>query len=572
MAKSKSLCRAANGIFVRNIGWKQTASGFAQHKFYLGRDEHQARVASLRLEQLWDEIVRFWRGLDYDARTARPVWSEETFAIADAIRSGQTVVHLAPPPDVHDALTVNLWLGDLRRTHTCIHIELADPETQKAVTELNRHFALEMIDRGRELLREQQPSGDSLLAALEAYGVWIEKHFRGLDDRRTAWGGTQSRHVAFIRRHLPDVPLAELDAQRIDEVLDVLRRRPLGEAGKRVSVAWTRNCIKQFRHFLRWLNKSSSFSWKRPADLEVTRMSIPRVPQELGILARSSQVQTHTEDELKTLWTYGSPFHRVLMLLSLNCGFGRAEIASLEMTEVLLHQKHPRSSELGLASTETDSWIFRVRHKSSVYGEWKLWPETVAGITWWLKRRQAIAGSPENTTLLLNRKGQRFDTPTKGNHQNLQIPNTWFALVRQIRKDSPGFRALSFNKLRKTGGNLVRQRAGGELAGVFLAHGTPMKSDELLDLYTNRPFAKVFEAIDAVGEGLRSLWAAVPVPFPEEEASRSPNISLGTTKRIASMIAQGYKVSYVATTLGVSTETVRRWAKRSVDGGELSPQ
>lgn len=70
MANKKSLCRASNGLFVRNIGWKQTPSGYSQHKFYLGRDEQKAMLASLRLEQLWDQVTEFWNGLDHFVKTA----------------------------------------------------------------------------------------------------------------------------------------------------------------------------------------------------------------------------------------------------------------------------------------------------------------------------------------------------------------------------------------------------------------------------------------------------------------------------------------------------------------------
>jgi hypothetical protein len=35
MARKKDLCRASNGLFVRNLGWKQSLTGYSQHKFYL---------------------------------------------------------------------------------------------------------------------------------------------------------------------------------------------------------------------------------------------------------------------------------------------------------------------------------------------------------------------------------------------------------------------------------------------------------------------------------------------------------------------------------------------------------
>ncbi len=37
----------------------------------------------------------------------------------------------------------------------------------------------------------------------------------------------------------------------------------------------------------------------------------------------------------------------------------------------------------------------------------------------------AVSTPPQ---LLVTRKGQRYDTPTKGNHPNFQIPNGWYAL------------------------------------------------------------------------------------------------------------------------------------------------
>ena len=46
----------------------------------------------------------------------------------------------------------------------------------------------------------------------------------------------------------------------------------------------------------------------------------------------------------------------------------------------------------------------------------------------------------------------------------------------------------------------------------------PLRADVQLDLYTNRPFAKVFAATDAVGEDLRPLWAGVADPYPDAPA------------------------------------------------------
>ena len=65
------------------------------------------------------------------------------------------------------------------------------------------------------------------------------------------------------------------------------------------------------------------------------------------------------------------------------------------------------------------------------------------------------------------------------------------------------FRRLSYGKLRKTAASLIRRFADGEVAGVFLAHGQPVESDDLLEIYSNRPFGKVFDALRRVGEYLQ---------------------------------------------------------------------
>jgi hypothetical protein len=87
MAKKKMLCRAENGSYVRNLGWKRSQAGYSQHKFHLGRDESKATMANLRLEQLWQEVCKRWvRENQYELDpTDRPVWDNVTFAIAEAI-------------------------------------------------------------------------------------------------------------------------------------------------------------------------------------------------------------------------------------------------------------------------------------------------------------------------------------------------------------------------------------------------------------------------------------------------------------------------------------------------------
>lgn len=596
--KSKhQLCQAANGLYVRNLGWKSTPRGPRQHKFYLGRDAGQASVANSLLEELWAATCRRWERSQLltlkpqesspsnsklltdestgvsailtigvpeteSAIEGRPVWDETMLVIAEAIRQGEKIARV-PVPDFHrngSGLvdpSIGLWLDRLREDFPHLRIELADEAAHAEAEREIRTAGRQMLAQGRRLLGRKGQDA-TLHVAFDAYAAWIEKKFVGSDQHLTSWGRTQQRQVHFLRQHLPSCPLNEMTTHRIEEdLVEILRRRPMKPNGKRVSVTWARNCIKQFRHFLKWLSKSPEFQWKRPGDLDIARIQIVG-DEESTSAVQSMKVSTYTDDELKILWEHATPLQRLFLLIALNCGFGQAELASLELDEVHLHQQHPHGSEVGFEGSGDSSWIFRVRRKTGVYGEWSLWSETTRAIEWWLSERQQIDVAPNVTTLLVGRTGRRYDARTAGGNPNQQLPNSWAALTRRIRESGhPEFRALSFNKLRKTAGNLVRKVGDGEIAGVFLCHGTPVRSDRLLDLYTNRPFAKLFDALERVGDRLRPLWSAVDHPFPQR-AERHSELSPARRRKIEMMREQGFRPEYIAQQLNLSIEEVRR--------------
>jgi integrase len=187
------------------------------------------------------------------------------------------------------------------------------------------------------------------------------------------------------------------------------------------------------------------------------------------------------QNQLILLNRFATPLDRVFLLLALNCGFGVAEIASLTIEEVCLFQGHsPRDQELlHYETTDRDSFIKRVRPKSGVYGEFLLFEQTVQGLTWALKRRRKQPDFHPANPLFLNGRGERFDKPTKQGNRNQQIPNQFARLRKRIRNENQELTNLSFGKLRKTAADLIRRFADGEVAGVFLCHGQPVRTDDL---------------------------------------------------------------------------------------------
>ena len=207
----------------------------------------------------------------------------------------------------------------------------------------------------------------------------------------------------------------------------------------------------------------------------------------------------------------------------MNCGFGVAEIASLLVGEVVLFKGHEERHQeiLGYSTTNADSFVKRIRRKNSVYGEHILFPQTVEAMQWVLERRRKHPNFHAEAVLVLNDRGETYNRPTKGNHRNQQIPGRFADLLKRIRRDHPTFPSLSFGKLRKTAGDLIRRFADGEIHAVFMCHGQPVATDNLTDLYSNRPFGKVFKAIRDVQEYLQPVFvAAGATPFESRYTKR----------------------------------------------------
>lgn len=348
------------------------------------------------------------------------------------------------------------------------------------------------------------------------------------------------------------MPLDQFGLAGLDAMLNYWRHRPQGKRGRQVAPDTARDMIERVRHLVKWLNRSPQFRWHRPDAWEDTPVRIGLTHEEKSRKLSPTQVETYTVDELCTLYEYATPWERALMLLALNCGFGRGEIESLKTQEIYLRTPHGHYDRTG-------TWIERLRYKSTVYAEWSLWEETVQAVDWLLARR----GETDQQALLLTETGRPLSEPTAGNNRNNKIPNAWGKLLARIRKDQAEFRRLSFDKLRKSGRNLVRKVSDGETASVFPSHGTPCKADDLLDVYTDKDFAKVFSALDAVRMHLGPMFARVAVPFPATAAKEErPSLSRGTIDKIRKMRQQGLEVAKIAEEVDVSEGTVRRHTRK----------
>ena len=166
-----------------------------------------------------------------------------------------------------------------------------------------------------------------------------------------------------------------------------------------------------------------------------------------------------------------------------------------------------------------------------------------------------------DSLLVLSEDGTPLVKQTASGNRASRIASLWNAdLTRRIRKSKTEFRSLSFNKIRKTAGNMIRDLSDGEVAGVFLCHGEPVRSDTLIDIYTNRPFAKVFKAIRLARERLQPVFE-FHAEWPEERKKGGLNIPLAKVERIQRLHEKGMGAVAIAQEVGVHRMTVYRHIK-----------
>lgn len=252
------------------------------------------------------------------------------------------------------------------------------------------------------------------------------------------------------------------------------RQRPLRKGTERpITKKSAEHQVSALKTFLGWLNRSQKYAWQKSPGFADIRFRVDA--REDDVRRQVTPEDLFALEELILLNRHATPIERTFILLGLNCGFSRAEIATLTVGEVFLRTAHERRHQeiLGFASTDSDSFIKRYRRKTGVYGEFILFPQTVAAVEWALTRRRQHPGFGPDARLLVNRHGHPFDKPTAGGNPNRQMANRFAALIRRIQKTDEGQDLVRrpFKMLRKTAGDLIRRHSDGEVAAVFQCRG-----------------------------------------------------------------------------------------------------
>ncbi len=576
------------GRYRRMVGWIVKGGKRQQYPFYLGTNLDQAKARLLRVKELWAHLTE-------RKETATPVvgfpstvaktepepfsWNDESLWVARALADGRVQIVVERGKDERS----DSYAARLSRLGSIYPMVYFVPEDREAFDDGNE-FWRKAAEHQTEQIRRMPVNvvhevSETLHDAIDKY---IE-HIKATDleptndgPRLTAYGMSKIEQSLRIKERQKNLPLSQLDFHGCQALLDFWRLRPLTKARKKggpqhpMTKKTCENHIAELMRLFRWMNKSKEFRWRKSEDFDELRTEVKDIQEERTSIA-FLQVKVYGIEELKLLNKYATPLERLLLLLGLNCGFKGAEQGTLLLDHLILDRPHPNAQMLKeVAKFEClsdDKFILYSRNKSKVYGEFLLWSQTVEGIRWAVARQKEICTNLGMSlrNLLVTKQGQPFFRRTEGNKNQSQIfSNKWDGLTRRIRKDHPEFPDYSFSTLRDTGANLVRNIMDGEVSAVYLCHGNPVKKDNLLELYTNRPFGKLFKALRQIEEDLRPMFAAAPENLWEQPMQQYTTLS--KRERILALSKSGLRPSQIAKEIGVSKMTVLRLLKKH---GEL---
>lgn len=567
----------SRGRYRRMVGWKEEGGKRVQQPFYLGVDLDQAKARYLRLKELWSHLEKVHEESleQLNSRFELPErtecrWKTESLWIARELAAGRVQISVPPPDGFHASAYVSRIDG-LAKSYPMVYFVPEAPDLYREGEDFWR-IAVEHQQKKFPLpLTNVVPrASQSFHEALDAYVDYVKK--AALEPTPegpmlTSFGHLKVEQARRIKARQADRPLSTLDLQGCQELLDYWRMRPLTEKtpkrpSRPMEARYCENHVAELNRFFKWLHKAKAFDWRKPEDFDDLETKVKDLPEErtdIGFL----KVEVFRIEELAILNKYATPLERLLILLGLNCGFKGAEQGTLRFDHLFLDRPHPHAGTMqqrtGFDLQADERFVLYSRNKSKVYGEFLLWPQAIDGLRWAVDRQKRICVRKgiESSQLLITDRGLPFYRRTESGKNVTQIfINKWGALMKRVRKDHPDFPRYSFTSLRDTAADRIRHIAGGEVAAVFLMHGKPVKKDDLLDLYTNRPFGEVFRALRQLGRDLQPVFDAAP-----SDAWESPMqqyTSLGVREQILELHRQGVKAPEIARRLGKSPMTVYR--------------
>ncbi|HEX4129571.1 MAG TPA: hypothetical protein VHZ24_05975 [Pirellulales bacterium] len=515
-----------NGDYRPYIGWREPAK---QQRFNLGKDLTEAEWRYAAIHRLYADDCR---------ESEQNLWSLRGLTFAKEIAAGKKVIELSAPPPQDRGAVIEFQQGieHARQSFPSLTITPADETVFGESVEQNQDL---VAGRLKELETELKRMGALLSTdalpnrlipgtfheALDAYSKMIER-----DGERLPNGllkHSQRKRLKMVERFKDkhrNLPLCRLNFDEGSHLIAFWRKRPKTLKKSNCSRSHSKHHVGELIRFYKWLDQTDQFQWAMPKGLLSVSRKIPKLDSEKKTSAISKLV--YTPDQLAVLNKHATPLERLCIYVGLNCGMGAAELGRVLISDILLSHEHEHGKRLRIETNTNDNWIRMNRPKTDVFGEWRLWPETVVMLQWAIKRAHRLG----TDLVFVKRNGEPIfdeisDKPEYG------FTNLWTGLLRRVRRHDEGFGKLPFGTLRDTLPDYLRAEFGEEMASMCLAHGRPVNADTLLDCYANRPFGRFHQVLPQARTFFEPMFQAVtdPLAGSDEEPLRINKKALKAT-------------------------------------------
>lgn len=600
--RAASLSRPdSQGHFHRQLGWKVNASGKrVQHKFRFGRDRSAAEIRETLLR-------RFWEAIEISTPAhQRATWTTLTLQIASQIAKGAERIMFDPLDDSETPAIYRRRLQIYQDQYPFLRFEPSDRQRYKrGLTDNEMHLDGVVLDGLSEQLTRRRMAyeksddfnhpvyptedqvasviafqsytssneakqttkpddGKTLHQAFDAYIEWIkEEYYQPDSEALSDYGHTRLGHFKTLKERHDECPLTEVNFDKVEAMYRYWRRRPVSNAharkGKPISRNTARHMLGALGQFFKWLNRSQNFIWRKPDGFEDLDKTIHVPASELKGEIR--QVNLFQIDELVTLNRFATIEERIYLMLGLNCGFGPKEIATLTIGECFLNQGLPKVEQelFDFPTTVDQSFISLVRNKTTILGKYLLFAQTAGLLQDVMQKRMAIPDLGPDAPLLLDPKLRPLDYRSPKGNPSRHVSNSFGKLKKRCETGGVPVSDLPFKCLRKTAGDLIRRFGDGEVSGIFLLHGSAVEKDKLADIYTNRPFGKVYRAIQEVENYLAPVFEASPTPLDEQPQAYTPRSIIDL---ITELHSGGASIREIEAKTSLSKSTIHRHLKK----------
>lgn len=302
----------------------------------------------------------------------------------------------------------------------------------------------------------------SLHQALDQYCDWV----RTRNELALKTREMNCQRVTSLRHHLPDVPLASVNFDQLQQFRSIITARPImrrmnDAKVKReqppISLMTIRNWLQALGQAFQWFKKTER--WSKPAGLEmddlrsvffVSKSEMMRLSQSREEKERLTKPKpTFTLEELCIYYKLSAPGQRLYLLLGVCLGWRQRQITDLRKSDIVI-----RNGEY---------FVNFLRTKTGVEGDLWLCPELANML---VERVSRTPANHENYALLTENHLPLVRTTVKGNDVD-SIKLTWDCLRNRAAKT--GCRSLPFDALRRFAGQAISNVGDPFLAQVFLA-------------------------------------------------------------------------------------------------------